>query len=273
LLGKIKQAEKFIRSQYNTNPEIGIILGTGLNHLAQMVEAPVEIPFAQVPNMPVSTAPSHHGKFILGKLSRKNVILMQGRLHYYEGYSMQEITFPIRIMKSLGASLLIVTNAAGSLNEEFQPGDIIRISDHLNLMGNNPLIGKNYDKLGERFPSLHNPYNQHLGELSQNIATDLGFTLKSGVYAGLSGPSLETKAECNMLVTLGADLVGMSTVPEVIVAIHSKMEVIGFSVVTNLSNIFHSQPHTQEEIQANAAKARKNLEALIINLIKNIERK
>ncbi|MDO9577537.1 MAG: purine-nucleoside phosphorylase [Candidatus Cloacimonadales bacterium] len=270
MLEKINKAADFIRTKVDSVPEIGLILGTGLNSLAEMVRNAKSISYKDIPGMAVSTAPSHQGKFIFGKLANKSVVIMQGRLHYYEGYSMQEVTFPIRIMQALGVKTLLVTNAAGSLNEELQPGDIVLITDHINFTGNNPLIGKNYAELGERFPSMNEPYSKRLIGFCQEIAAENDFEVKKGIYTGLSGPSLETRAECNMLVFLGSDLVGMSTVPEVIVAIQSEMEVLGISVVTNLSNIFHNEAHSQEQIWENAEKARINLEKLILCLLKKI---
>ncbi|MBT3168535.1 MAG: purine-nucleoside phosphorylase [Candidatus Cloacimonetes bacterium] len=270
MIEKINITADFILNKIPFQPEIALILGTGLNSVAEMMQISVVLDYADVPNMPISTAPSHQGRFVFGKLGDKKVVIMQGRLHYYEGYSMQDITFPIRVLKAIGVKKLIITNAAGSLREHLQPGDLVLIKDHLNLTGDNPLIGKNNEKLGERFPSMHEPYSKKMIEFSQKIAEKHNFKLETGVYAGLTGPSLETLAECKMLQILGADLVGMSTVPEAIVAIHSQMEVLGISVVTNLSNIFHSNPHTQEEIRANAIKARHNMEILITNLMKKI---
>ena len=268
MLNKIKQAADFFRSKIDWTPEFGIILGTGLNSIAEKVKNPLLITYKDVPGMAVSTAPSHQGRFVLGTLNGRKVLIMQGRLHYYEGYSLQEVTFPIRIMQALGMKTLIVTNAAGSLNQELQPGDIVLLTDQINLTGSNPLIGKHYDELGERFPSLNEPYSRRLIGFCEEIAAAHDLELKKGIYAGLSGPSLETRAECNMLVFLGADLVGMSTVSEVIVAVQAGMEVLGLSVVTNLSNIFHSQAHSQQEIWNHAAQARAALEKLILNLVK-----
>ena len=270
MLKKIEKATDYLRKKIDFKPQIGIILGTGLNQVARLIENPVIIPYDDIPGMVISTAPSHKGRLLAGFLDDKKVIILQGRFHYYEGYSMQEVTFPIRILKVMGIKQLILTNAAGSLNEEFQPGNLVLINDHINLMGDNPLRGENQEKLGERFPSMNEPYSNELMEICQNIAQENDFELKKGIYAGLAGPSLETRAECKMLVYLGADLVGMSTVPEVIVAIHSGMRVVGISVVTNLSNIFHSYPHNQEDIQKNAQKAIANLKILIKNLVKKI---
>ncbi len=270
MLNKIKIGSDFLRKRIGFKPEIGIILGTGLNSIGEMLKDPVVIPFKEIPEWKASTAPSHQGRLLAGKLGEKNIVILQGRLHFYEGYSMQEITFPIRVLKALGVEKLIVTNAAGSLNEKMVPGDLVIINDHINGMGSNPLIGENYDQLGIRFPSLHEPYHLGFIALAHEIAKENNFSLQDGTYLALSGPSMETKAECKMLAKLGADLVGMSTVPEVIVAIHSNMKVIGISVVTNLSNIFHSKAHTQEEIRVNASKAKKNLEILIFELFKKI---
>ena len=183
---------------------------------------------------------------------------------------MKEITFPIRVLSELGIETLIITNAAGSLRKDFKPGDIILLKDHINFMGNNPLIGKNYDELGERFPSMHEPYNLQIIEYCEKISTENNFEVKRGVYLGLPGPTLETRSECKMFEKFGADLVGMSTVPEAIVAVHSGLKVLGISVVTNLSNIFHNNPHTQEEIRKNAIKARKNMELLLKELMLKI---
>ena len=270
MLNKIKIASNFLRKRIGFKPEIGIILGTGLNSIGEMLKDPVIISYKEIPEWKASTAPSHQGRLLAGKLGEKNIVILQGRLHFYEGYSMQEITFPIRVLKALGVEKLIVTNAAGSLNEKMVPGDLVMINDHINCMGNNPLIGENYAELGSRFPSLHEPYHLGFIGLAHEIAKENNFTLQDGTYLALSGPSMETRAECKMLAKMGADLVGMSTVPEVIVALHTNMKVIGISVVTNLSNIFHSEPHTQEEIRANALKAKKNLEILIFELFKKI---
>ncbi len=267
---KIAKATNAIKEKIDFNPEVGIILGTGLNDIARIIEDPVIIDYKEIPGMLVSTAPSHKGRFIAGSIENKKVIIMQGRLHYYEGYSMKEITFPVRVMKALGIKYLIITNAAGSLNEELRPGKMVIICDHLNLMGDSPLIGENPDELGERFPSMNEPYSNELIELAQEIASENNFELKKGIYAGLPGPNLETRSECKMLVYLGADLVGMSTVPEVIVAVHSGLKVLAISVVTNLSNIFHNKPHSQNEIRKNAAMSKDQLEILIINLVKKI---
>ena len=270
LIQKIENAKKYIKSKIDFQPHLGIILGTGLNSIAELVQNPIFISYHEIPGFVVSTAPSHLGRLVLGKIHNKNLVIMQGRFHYYEGYSMQEITFPIRVLQALGVQNLIISNAAGSLNEKLQPGNIVLLKDHINLMGTNPLIGKNDDKLGERFPSMNEPYNSEMRKLSSEIADENGFTIQEGVYAAVTGPSLETRAECLMMQNMGADLVGMSTVPEVIVAVQSNIKVLGISVVTNMSNIFHSQAHSQEEIRENADKSRKKLETLIYHFIKKV---
>lgn len=270
MLKRIKEASNYISSKIKTKPVLGLILGTGLNSLTDILAETVEIPYEDIPHFKVSTAPSHTGKLVFGKLYDKDVVFMQGRLHYYEGYSMQDITFPIRVFANLGIKVLFVTNAAGSLNPEFLPGDVVLLNNHINFMGNNPLIGKNYPELGERFPSMHEPYSLNLISMANNIAKENNFEVKKGVYLAVAGPSLETKAESLMLAKFGADLVGMSTVPEVIVAIHTGLKVMGISVVTNLSNIFHSNPHSQEEIRENALKAKDKLQKIILEMIKRI---
>lgn len=270
MIEKINKATEFLKSRINFIPKLGIILGTGLNSIAEMVQNPIIIPYEDIPGIAVSTAPSHIGQLIAGEINSLKVIIMQGRLHYYEGYSMAEITSPIRILKNLGITHLLITNAVGSLNKNFLLGDLVLITDHMNFMGSNPLIGKAYEEFGEHFPSMHEPYNLELIKLAQKIAEENKFEIKTGIYAAMSGPSLETNAECKMLRTLGADLVGMSTVPEVIVGIQCELKILGISVVTNLSNLFHSEPHDQQDIQNIAAKAGKKLEILILNLIKKI---
>ncbi len=271
MLSQIENAVNFLSGKIKFKAETAVILGTGLNRIAGIVDNPIIINYKEIPGFLVSTAPMHEGKLITGNIQNKNVIFMQGRLHFYEGYSMQDVVFPIRVLKALGVKKLILTNASGSLNKELLPGDLVLIEDHINMMGTNPLIGENFEKLGSRFPSMNEPYDKKMRDAALSISKENGFDLKSGVYVAVSGPSMETKAECLMMAKMGADLVGMSTVPEVIIGIHSGMKILAVSAVTNLSNIFHSEPHTQEEINKNAAKTRKNLENLIINLIKKLK--
>ena len=263
MVDRIKKSVEYIHSKTKLQPELGLVLGTGLNVLAERTEDAVIIPYKDIPGFGVSTAPSHKGQLVIGKIGDKTVVIMQGRLHYYEGFSMQEITYPILVLKALGINTLILTNAAGSLNPFLLPGELVVIKDHINFMGNNPLIGANDDRLGERFPSLHNTYNTELREQLQKIAERNKFSLPEGVYIAVNGPSFETRAECLMMRNWGADLVGMSTVPEVIVGIHSGLRIIALSAVTNLSNIFHGEAHTQEEIRRHAAGNEHKLESII----------
>lgn len=270
MLKKIKETSNFIKSKIDSRPKIAIILGTGLGSLADMVEDQTVFPFKNIPHFKTSTAPSHVGRLIFGKLEGVEIMLLQGRLHFYEGYEMSEITFPIRIMKEIGIKYLFLTNAAGSLNKDFVPGDIVLLKDHINFMGTNPLIGKHNEELGDRFPSMHEPYDADLRIMASKILESNNVPFKAGVYAAVSGPTLETRAESLMLAKLGADLVGMSTVPETIVAVQSGMSVMAVSVVTNLSNIFHKESHSQKDIEKNALRAKENLQNLIINVIKKI---
>jgi len=253
----------WLKNRVSETPEVAIVLGTGLGGLAEKLENPVVIPYSEIPGFVNSTSPSHLGNLLFGHLASRAVLCMQGRFHFYEGYSMEQVVFPIRVMAALGVKTLIVTNAAGSLREELEPGDIVVIKDHINFMGTNPLIGKNDESLGERFPSMNLPYSPELHEQVRNIAQSNGISLKWGNYISVTGPSLETKAECSMFAAWGADIVGMSTVPEVITARHCGMEVLGFSIVTNYSNLFHNLAHSQEEIRHNADKAAQNLLLII----------
>jgi len=249
----------YLKAKLPFTPEIAIIVGTGLSGLVSELTDAIEIPYADIPAFGVCSAPSHRGVLHAGYISERPVIVFNGRFHYYEGYSMQQVVYPVRIARQLGVKYLFVTNAAGSLNAELQPGNIVMIKDHINFMGTNPLIGPNtiteggqtYE-FGERFPSMNAPYDSTLQQLTSNFAKTQGIEVKEGVYCALTGPTLETKAECLMLKGMGADLVGMSTVPEVIAAVHCGLKVLAMSVVTNMSNIFHDNPHTQTEIQENA---------------------
>ncbi|HPM03257.1 MAG TPA: purine-nucleoside phosphorylase [Candidatus Cloacimonadota bacterium] len=269
----IDQSINFLKSKIPFTPLAGIILGTGLNALATEVENSIEIPYEDIPGFVRSTAPSHQGKLIAGYLSDVPVLMLQGRFHYYEGYSMIQVTYPVRVMKMLGIEYLFVTNAAGSLNPKMTPGCLVMLSDHINMMGTNPLIGENWEDFGERFPSMHEPYHHELQEITRKFAVENNINLQEGVYCAVSGPSLETKAECKLFASLGADLVGMSTVPEVIVGIHAGLKILAISVVTNLSNIFHSEAHSQEEIRENALKASDNLIKILKNTIKELNKR
>lgn len=257
----------WIKARIPETPATGVILGTGLNPLAEMLSDKMVIPYIEIPGFVKSTSPSHMGNLLFGYLNGKAVICLQGRFHYYEGYSMEQVVFPVRVFAGLGVKMLIVTNASGSLREDFEPGDIVVLTDHINFMCTNPLIGSNVEEQGERFPSMNLPYSERLHADLKQVASEEQIKLKWGVYVAVTGPSLETRAECAMFAKLGADLVGMSTVPEVITARHAGMEVLGLSVVTNYSNLFHNLEHSQDEIRANADRASEHLKRLITKLI------
>lgn len=261
---------QWLKDKLPSIPEVGIILGTGLGQLAEMLTDKMTIPYSEIPGFVKSTSPSHAGNLLFGFLTGKSVLCLQGRFHYYEGYSMQQVVFPVRVMAVLGIKILIVTNASGSLREDFKPGEIVLINDHINLMGTNPLIGPNDDALGDRFPSLNLAYSERLQPKIKEIASRKGITLKSGIYIAVSGPTMETRAECAMFAKMGADVVGMSTVPEVIAARHAGLEVLGFSIVTNYTNLFHNLAHSQTEIQTQAAKASEQLKLIINDLMAEI---
>lgn len=244
----IKQASTFIQQKIKHQPKIGLILGSGLGVLADEIEDAVVIPYNEIPHFPVSTVSGHKGQLVSGLLKGKPVIAMQGRFHYYEGYPMQQVTFPVRVFKELEIETLLVTNAAGGVNEQFRPGDLMLITDHINNMGANPLIGKNDNQLGVRFPDMSEVYSKKLIAHAESCAKDIGLPIQKGVYVGNTGPSYETPAEVRMLRTLGGDAVGMSTVPEVIVAAHAGMEVLGISCISNMAAGILDQPLTHDEV-------------------------
>ncbi len=231
---EIQEAADYVRSQSDIKPEVGIILGTGLGRLGEKINVEKEVSYERIPHFPVSTVESHAGKLLLGKLNGKSVVAMQGRFHFYEGYSMQQVGFPVWVMKNLGIGALVVCNASGGLNPHFSVGDMVIITDHINMQGTNPLIGRNDDRLGPRFPDMYNLYDTELIELAEQTATELGYRTQRGVYVSVTGPTLETGAEYRMLRLLGGDVVGMSTVPEVIVARHQNLRVLGVSIVTDM---------------------------------------
>lgn len=266
----IKEAAAFIKAKTGFQPEGGLILGTGLSSLTDNLENGVVIPYQEIPNFPTSTAPSHRGQMLLGTFGSKKMLIMQGRFHYYEGYSMEQVTFPIRVMKELGLKFLLITNASGSLNKDMRPGDLVLLEDHINFMGTNPLIGGNSEYFGERFPSLNEPYSQHLRDIALSVAQTENIELKRGVYLAVSGPSLETRSECRTFAGWGADLVGMSTVPEAIVGVQCQLQLLGISVVTNMSNLFHGEIHQQSEIENTARQAFKKLSNLIEKITERI---
>lgn len=244
----VEKAAEFIRSKTDGGYEIGIVCGSGLGGLCDSVENPIYVNYSDIPNFPVSTAPGHIGRFVFGTLGNKKVICMQGRIHYYEGYSPESVVMPVRVMKLLGVKKLIVTNAAGGINENFNVGDIMMITDHINFTGVNPLVGKNDARFGVRFPDMSFAYSPSLRKTACECANKMGITLREGVYIGCSGPSYETPAEIRAFRALGADAVGMSTVMEVIAANHCKMDVLGFSLVANKAAGMSNNRLTEQEV-------------------------
>lgn len=265
-----RQTAAWLKERLPAMPMAALILGTGLGDLADSLKQLAIIPYSEIPGFSSATAPSHKGNLVLVEMAEKPVIIMQGRLHYYEGHSMEELIFPTRVLAALGIKNLFITNAAGSLRLHLKPGALVQITDHINFMGTNPLIGKNDESLGERFPSMNELYDPLFRQTALDYAAQNGITLFQGIYLAVTGPSLETKAECAAFAALGADLVGMSTVPEVIVARHAGLRVAAFSIVTNYSNLFHDQAHSQEEIRTNAARASSGLTQILVHLVQKI---
>ncbi|MDQ0161461.1 purine-nucleoside phosphorylase [Bacillus alveayuensis] len=263
---KIIAAATFLKERFEHHPEIGLILGSGLGILADEIEKPVKIPYQDIPGFPVSTVEGHAGQLVFGTLKGKTVVAMQGRFHYYEGYSLDQVTFPVRVMKELGVEKLIVTNAAGGINESFQPGDLMIITDHINNLGHNPLIGPNDPELGVRFPDMSEAYDKELRQLAKNVARELNIAVQEGVYVANTGPCYETPAEVRMLRIVGGDAVGMSTVPEVIVAKHSGLKVLGISCISNMAAGILDQPLTHDEVIETTEKVKSNF----LNLVKTI---
>ncbi len=270
LITNLNQASKYILEKTKYKPEIGLILGSGLGAIADKIENPEYYPYSEIPNFPISTVVGHAGRLVIGKLQGKTVIAMQGRFHYYEGYAMKEVTFPVRVMKLLGVKTLIVTNAAGAVNENYNPGDLMLIKDHINLSGDNPLIGRNLEDFGPRFPDMSNAYDSELRDKVKAIAKKIGVELQEGVYACMSGPTYETPAEVKMVRALGGDAVGMSTVPEVIIANHSGMKVIGVSCMTNMAAGILEQPLNHDEVMETSARAREKFIKLMENIVKEV---
>jgi purine-nucleoside phosphorylase len=267
----IKEAASYVKSKYEDTPKIGLILGSGLGVLADEIENPVKIPYNEIPNFPVSTVEGHAGQLVIGTLKEAKVIAMQGRFHFYEGYSLDKVTAPVRVMKELGVETLIVTNAAGGINESFEAGDLMLITDHINNMGTNPLIGPNDANIGVRFPDMSESYNRKLRDMSKNIANDLNIKLQEGVYVGNTGPSYETPAEVRALRTLGGDAVGMSTVPEVIIARHAGLNVLGISCISNMAAGILDQPLSHDEVIETTDKVRVNFLKLVKSIVEKIQ--
>ncbi len=264
---KINDAVEFIRQKTQNQPAAGIILGTGLGGLAKEIEKEVEISYQDIPNFPISTVESHSGKLLFGKLSGKDVVAMQGRFHFYEGYTMRQITFPVRVMRFLGVQSLFISNACGSLNPYIKKSEIMLIDDYINLLGDNPLIGINDEKLGPRFPDMSEPYSKRLMQMAEQICSESGIKLHKGVYAAMKGPMLETRAEYRFLRTIGADAIGMSTIPETIAARHMNMDVLGLSIITDECYPDNLKPVSIGEILSAAAKAEPNLTHIVKTII------
>lgn len=248
LLEKIEQTSSYIRKILRDKPKVGLILGSGLGVLADEIDNPQVIPYNEIPHFPVSTVEGHAGELVCGTLKGKHVLAMKGRFHYYEGYTMEEVTFPVRVMKALGIGTVIVTNAAGGVNTEFEPGDLMIIEDHINFAFDNPLMGKNFNELGERFTDMSNAYNKDLVKVAEDVAKLIRMKIRKGTYTFMSGPTYETPAEVRMIKFLGGDAVGMSTVPEVMVAVHSGMKVLGISCISNMAAGILDQPLNHEEV-------------------------
>ena len=266
MLEKIKETTSFIQAKVKVTPEIGIILGTGLGGLVEHIENKQAIDYSDIPNFPVSTVEGHSGRLIFGTLGGKNVVAMQGRFHYYEGYDMKQVTFPVRVMKELNIKYLFVSNASGGVNPSFEIGDLMVITDHLNLMPN-PLLGKNDNKLGVRFPDMSEAYDRKLIKLAYEVAQKQGIKLQKGVYVGTTGPTFETPAEYKYFHIIGGDTVGMSTVPEVIVARHSNIPVFAISIITDLGVEGKIVEVSHEEVQKVGAKAEVKMTALIKEML------
>lgn len=269
---QIATATEFIQSRSTIRPQLAMVLGSGLGDLVDEIEVDVEFPYDEIPNFPVSTVEGHAGKLVLGKLKGKEVVVMQGRLHYYEGHPMSAIIFPIRVMHALGAQTMIVTNAAGGLNPDFVPGDLMLIRDHINVMGNNALIGPNDESIGPRFPDMTHTYTPELQQLMLTVAEQEGVPLQQGVYAAWSGPTFETPAERRYLRLIGGDAVGMSTVPEVTAARHMGMQVLGCSVITNVATGLADQPADDHlEVLAIAKIAGQKLARLLGQVVRSMK--
>jgi purine-nucleoside phosphorylase len=266
----IDEAAAFIRSTTDVRPEIGLILGSGLGVLGDELEDAVTIPYEDIPHFPVSTVEGHAGELLIGKLQGRSVVLMRGRFHMYEGYEPERTALPVRVMKALGVTTLLVTNAAGGVNLEYKPGNLMLISDHINLTGRNPLIGPNDNALGVRFPDMSDAYSRRLRTIAKETAKELGFSVQEGVYVGLLGPNYETPAEIRMLRTLGVDAVGMSTVSEVIVARHSGIEVLGISCISNMAAGILDQPLSHQEVIETTEMVKDQFLSLVLSVIPRI---
>ncbi len=270
LYDQIHEATAAIRAKWSDQPKVGIILGTGLGGLVTEVAVEAALPYGDIPHFPASTVVSHTGRLVCGKLAGKSIVAMEGRFHFYEGYSLRQITLPVRVMKALGCEVLIVSNACGGMNPQYSKGDLMVIEDHINLLGDNPLIGKNDERLGPRFPDMSQPYDKQLIALARRLALEEKIACQQGVFVAVPGPNLETRAEYRWLRAAGADVVGMSTVPEVIVAVHCGLRTVGFSIVTDLCLPDALEPAKVEDIIAVANAAEKKLRVLVKRLIQEL---
>lgn len=259
----VEEAAKALREKLPFTPEVGLILGSGLGVMADSLDNPVVIPYGDIPHFPASTVAGHAGELVAGEIEGKKAVVMKGRFHLYEGYDIKQVTLPIRVMKALGVGTMVITNAAGGINQSFEPGDLMLISDHINFMFRNPLIGPNDDAVGVRFPDMSEPYSGRLRALARQAAASQGLSLREGVYLGLLGPSYETPAEIRMMRTLGADAVGMSTVPEVIAARHAGLEVLGISCISNMAAGILDQPLSHQEVMETAERVREKFVQLV----------
>jgi purine-nucleoside phosphorylase len=269
-MNRVQAAAEVVRGRTALQPQVGIILGTGLGGLAEEIAVEASVPYQEIPGFPLSTVESHAGRLLLGRLANRPVVAMQGRFHRYEGYGLGEVTFPVRVMRALGAQYLIVSNACGGMNPLWSPGDLVLLSDHINLLGDNPLVGPNDERLGPRFPDMSAPYDPELRGLARAAALELGITLREGVYVAVPGPNLETRAEYRMLRGMGADVVGMSTVPEVIVAAHGGMRTVGISIITDQCLPDALEPADISRIIATAGRAEPSLTRLITRLVERL---
>jgi purine-nucleoside phosphorylase len=268
---QMQEAASYIQSRITSTPTIGMILGSGLGVLADEIQNAVAIDYHDIPHFPVSTVEGHAGRLVIGTLEGKTVIAMQGRFHFYEGYRQQDVVFPVYVMKLLGVSTLFVTNAAGGMNPDFHPGDLMLIADHINFTGSNPLIGPNDSRLGARFPDMSNAYNKDLRALAKTIAEQEQIPLQEGVYIGISGPSFETPAELMMKRKLGADAVGMSTVPEVIAANHAGLQVLGITCITDMAIGEELEPLTHEQVLEVANRTRPRFIQLVKGIVREVK--
>jgi purine-nucleoside phosphorylase len=269
-ISMVNEARDFIKGKIERTPDVAVILGSGLGSLVEHIENKIAIKYSNIPHFPQSTVEGHAGEFVIGNIGPKYVIAMNGRFHYYEGYKMEQVTFPIRVIRALGIEKLIITNAAGGMNPSFEAGDLMLITDHINMLSANPLIGKNHDEFGPRFPDMSQPYNRELIKLAEEIAAKLGIKVQKGVYVAVTGPNYETPAELKMLRIIGGDAVGMSTVPEVIVANHSGMKVLGISCITDMAIPDNLEPLDHEKVMATANKAKHNFVKLVKETILNM---